>query len=237
MWRERSPALEAVMVMGPEERRRWCTALAVALCLGCTSITGTAFAEQTIVPNAIASGTTSPASTTAAIPAAHKSLGQIPVWKRITLGTYRGVDAVREAFDAQRLGIGDSANEILGRPAFRFSRTRTDLDLVVVTIADLGFAGGATLAEIHRQALQVGLHLCPAEVGPILRLAYLDQRVGEFLHIAMEPVATYRGDLVDLTIANGGAGLLMVGGDGNPGLKVAPSSKFIFVHPSRVAVE
>jgi hypothetical protein len=95
-----------------------------------------------------------------------------PVWKRITLGTYKGVHTVRQALEAAQVRIGDSANEILGRPAFFFSRTRTDVDLIVVSVADLGFAGTASLSDIHRRANELGLELCPAEVAPLLRLQY-----------------------------------------------------------------
>jgi hypothetical protein len=83
--------------------------------------------------------------------------------------------------------------------------------------------------------MQVGLELCPAEVGPLLRLQYVNQPVGEFLHIAMQPIATYRGDLTDLTVANGGAGLLLIGGDGSPDLKLHSTIKFVFVRPAQVA--
>jgi hypothetical protein len=83
--------------------------------------------------------------------------------------------------------------------------------------------------------VQLGLELCPAEVGPQLRLEYLNQPVGEFLHIAMRPVATYRGDLVDLTVANGGAGLILIGGDGSPELNLHSNVKFVFVRPQRIA--
>src|SRR5262245_49441956 len=134
--------------------------------------------------------------------------------------------------------IGNSADEILGRPAFPFSKTETQLDLVVLTAADLGFQEGYTsLAEIYRRAIELGLNLCPAEVGPQLRLQYVDQPLGEFLHIAMDPIATYHGDLVDLTVANGGTGLLLLGGDGSPDLKLHSTVKFVFVRPSQVASE
>jgi hypothetical protein len=167
----------------------------------------------------------------------NRTLAEFPIWRRLTIGTYKGVNAIRDAFDAARMRIGDSADEILGRPAFPFSSSKTELDLVVLTAGDLGFAPGSiTVAEIYRRALQLGLELCPAEIGPQLRLEYLNQPVGEFLHIAMHPVATYHGDLVDLTVANGGAGLLLLGGDASPEIKFHSSVKFVFVRPARIAM-
>ena len=168
---------------------------------------------------------------------ASKTAPDFPVWKRITLGTHKGVNTVRDALDAHNIRVGESADEILGRPAFRFSKIRTPLDLVVLSAADLGFAKGShSLADIYRRARDVGLELCPPEAAPQLRLEYLNQPIGEFLHVAMPPVATYGGDLVDLTIGNGGAGLVLIGGDGSPDLTLHSSVKFVFVRPTRIAL-
>lgn len=156
-------------------------------------------------------------------------------WRRITIGTWRNPNALRAALDAARIHLGDSADEILGRPAFAYTRTPVDLDLVVVKASDLGLTGHTPLAEIHRRAAQLGLELCPPETAPVLRLAYRDQPVGEFLHVAMTPVATYAGDLIDLTLANGGAGLILIGGQAHPDTTLHASVKFVFVRPARVA--
>jgi hypothetical protein len=158
----------------------------------------------------------------------------IPVWKTITIGELAGVNAVRAAMDAApcAIFIGDWADEILGRPAFPFRRAKTELDLVVVTVAQLGFGEqGAAIGHIHARSITFGLELCPAEVGPILRLSYLDQPPGEFLHIAMLPVARYSGELVDFTLGNGGTGLLLIGGNARPDVVLPGSIRFVFVKP------
>jgi hypothetical protein len=163
-------------------------------------------------------------------------IADIPIWKRITLGSHKGVHALRAALEAARIRVGDSADEILGRPAFPFSATRTSVDLVVLTAADLGFEKEASLGDIHRRAMQLGLELCPAEAGPQLRLVYLDQPIGEFLHIAMQPIATYHGERVDLTLGNGGTGLLLIGGESRPDLMLFAGNRFVFVRPQRIAL-
>ena len=162
------------------------------------------------------------------------SASEIPIWKTITLGEYKGVNAVRAALDRVScpIAVGEWADEILGRPAFPFSKEKAEVDLVVLSVADLGFATkGASLRDIHSHALALGLELCPSEVGPVLRLNYLNQPVGEFLHIAMRPIGRYTGELVDFTLANGGAGLLLVGADGRPEVILPGAARFVFVRP------
>jgi hypothetical protein len=163
-----------------------------------------------------------------------KSASEIPIWKTIALGEYKGVNAVRVALDNAPcpIAVGDWADEILGRPAFQFSRTKAEVDVVVLSVADLGFTNKeASLRDIYTRALALGLEMCPAEVGPVLRLNYLNQPVGEFLHIAMRPIARYSGELVHFMLANGGAGLLFVGGDARPEAVLSGAARFVFVRP------
>lgn len=49
---------------------------------------------------------------------------------------------------------------------------------VELTVRDLGFPQGATTADLCAQAVLLGLQLCPLELGPHLRLHYLDQPKG-----------------------------------------------------------
>jgi hypothetical protein len=123
----------------------------------------------------------------------------------------------------------------LGRPAFPFVKTQIKLDLVVVSLSQLGFRDQAALKDIYTAALARGLELCPAEFGPALRLSYLDQPLGEFLHIAMRPVARYSGELVEFTVGNGGTGLLLIGGDGHPDTVLPGPARFVFVRPKPIA--
>jgi len=139
------------------------------------------------------------------------------IWRTITLGTYNGVDAYRDALDLARIRIGDSADEILGRPVFLYTRTKTVVELAVLSAAELGVESDeSSLSDVYERARRAGLELCPAEVGPQLRLDYRNQPLGEALDIAMEPVATYSGDPTILTLANWGTGLMLIGRNGRP---------------------
>lgn len=49
---------------------------------------------------------------------------------------------------------------------------------VELKVRNLGFQEGATIPELYKKASQLGLKLCPLELGPYLRLKYLDQPEG-----------------------------------------------------------
>ena len=57
---------------------------------------------------------------------------------------------------------------------------------------------------------------------------YFDQPAGEFLIIGMEPIATWKGELIILTVANGGAGLILIGQDGSADAQISVASRFLF---------
>jgi hypothetical protein len=116
-------------------------------------------------------------------------------WKTIKLGTFKNVDDIRQALKAGGNNIGDWANNILGKPAFKVSETEQDVELVNVSVLELGFKQGACYADICKRALELGLDLCPAEVGPQLRLQWKDQPKGTFVVVAMEAITASGGCL------------------------------------------
>jgi len=95
----------------------------------------------------------------------------LQVWRTITLGTYRSVDAYRDALDSARIKIGDSADQILGRPAFPYATTKTDVELVLLSAADLSVETESSLADVYKLARQAGLELCPAEAAVAVGLS------------------------------------------------------------------
>src|SRR5438046_1008043 len=74
-----------------------------------------------------------------------------------------------------------------------------------------------------------------AEVAPQLRLQYFDQPIGEFL-VGMEPIRTWKGVPVILTVANGGAGLVLIGQDGRADAEIPVASRFLFVRSNEAAL-
>ena len=73
--------------------------------------------------------------------------------------------------------------------------------------------------------------MCPAEVGPQLRLQYLDQPLGEFLAIAMAPISNYAREPILFLVGNGGAGLLLASRTGAPDTKMSTTVDLVFCIP------
>lgn len=120
---------------------------------------------------------------------------QFPTWRTVNLGTHKTVDELKTAVKAAGHNISDWANDILGKPAFTISKeAKSELELVKLSVAELGFKNGATRKDIYARAIELGLALCPNEVGPQLRLKYDGQPKGEWILVAMEPISDSDGD-------------------------------------------
>jgi hypothetical protein len=159
-----------------------------------------------------------------------RSAADVPVWKTIAIGTFPNSLALRNALDSIGCNPGTLAAEILARPAFIVSSGKRSVELVAASAVQLGFkTDTVALAAIYERAKQLGFGLAAAEVGPQLRLQYLDQPVGEFLMIGMEPIKTWAGEQVILTVANGGAGLVLIGQDVRYNSDIPATSRLIFV--------
>jgi len=158
-----------------------------------------------------------------------ESVRDVATWKTITIGTFADSLALRNELDRRGCSVGGQAAEILARPTFVVSSRKTNVELVDLSPAQLGFTSDpVTLADVYARAQQLGLELAAAEVGPQLRMQYVDQPVGEFLIMAMAPIKTWGGEPIILNVANGGAGLILIGQDGRPEAEISVTSRFIF---------
>jgi hypothetical protein len=180
------------------------------------------------------------ATISAALGQSHPSLDDAEIaglatWKTISLGTFTSTNAMFNALDDRDIHIGDMADEILHRPTFTISKVKMDMELVVLSVNQLSSGKKNFLALIFARARKLGYELCPPEVAVQLRLQYDDQPIGEFLDIAMEPIATYEGALVGLSVGNGGAGLMLVGKPVT--LEAVPNqgTRLVFVRPLQIA--
>jgi hypothetical protein len=205
--------------------------LIAMLCTACIVLSASEASAQCTARDALRNYLTlnkSPSANLPPIPI--RSAAAVPVWKTITVGDFANSFALIDALDAAGCSIGGSAGEILARSAFTLSATKIDVELFAVSAAELGFqADAASLADIYVRAQQLGFGLATAEVAPQLRLQYFDQPIGEFLIIGMKPIKTWNGEPVILNVANGGAGLIIIGQDGSADAQIPVVCRFLFV--------
>ncbi|MFZ2303694.1 MAG: hypothetical protein WAV98_02820 [Minisyncoccia bacterium] len=159
-----------------------------------------------------------------------ETTSRFEVWKTIRLGTsLKTADDFRAAIKIAGMYIGDWGNDILSKPVFTASTEETEIDLVVVSNADLGFRDGAELKDTYARALELGLDLCPNEVGPQLRLQYTDQPIGEWLLIAMEPIVDSDGNRILFHVERrDGGSQYLYGSHGDPVNVWHADARFVF---------
>lgn len=96
---------------------------------------------------------------------------------------------LREQFRQHGISLNAQGERLMTEVPFTRSESPCRLETVELTVRQLGFPEGATSAEIFARAGELGLELCPLEVGPYLRLQYLDQPQGFWITIASQKPA------------------------------------------------
>ena len=105
-----------------------------------------------------------------------------------------------------------------------FSQTKEKYDLVRFTVEQLGFPRGATTDEIYQKAQDLGLELCPAEVGPHLRLQYSGK---EWMLIAMKQITDRDGNPRVFRLCSD-SGKLVLNGPAEPVIRWSDDDQFVF---------
>ena len=159
------------------------------------------------------------------------------IWKTIQLGGYKDADAFRKAIKQAKMKIGDYANDIIGKPAFKVSAEKTEIILARKSVAELGFKDGATYKTICESVIgktttidgvEYEITLCPNEVGPQLRLQYANQPKGEWLRIAMEAITDSSGYRILFHVERDDGDLWLYGSHGYGGRFWDGDGEFVF---------
>lgn len=141
-----------------------------------------------------------------------------------------GGDSV--AMKAEKIIVGEWARDVLKN--YKFSvPVKTEIDLVIISVRDLGFRNGARLEEIYNKAEKIGMELCPPEIGVSLRRQYLDQPKNEWLAIGCAPIVDSEGSQGIFLVGHGGFGLWLLGYDGSLNGFWDKDFRFVFVLPHK----
>jgi hypothetical protein len=99
---------------------------------------------------------------------------------------------------AAEIQLNESARALFAHDRFTTSPVVSTIEIVELSVAELGFAAGATIAPIYDNAAARGLALCPLELAPHLRLQYTDQPEGA----VGQPATQHRAPPGSLTVAS-----------------------------------
>jgi hypothetical protein len=158
---------------------------------------------------------------------ANHEFRKIPPWKTVMLGTHESANQLRAAFTLGKFRISEYASRVL--KSTPITDVPIELELLRVSVRDLGFFHGATSEEIYHRATELGLSLCPAEVGPQLRLHYANQQMKEYLLVGMDPMPDPEGELTIFVVNCDAGGSWLNATDGRPERMWHGDGTWIFV--------
>jgi len=141
--------------------------------------------------------------------------------------------AFQKAIEGNGMEMSNWAKDLLNSPDFKVVGERADADLVEVSVAALGFGRATRYDAICARAQELGLELCPPEVGPQLRLQYQDQPNGEYLGIAMKAIRDSDGYPDVFYVHRNDDELWLLGIVGRPDYVWNPDIRFVFLRPRK----
>ncbi len=153
---------------------------------------------------------------------------EFAVWKTITLGTHKDAKSLKKDLERNGFRVSDWSADIMTKPAFTLASEETKIDLVNVSVGELGFTKATPLRDIYARAIELGLKLCPAETGPQLRRQHADQPNGEWLRVAMEAITASDGYPRIFHVAHDNFGRWLSTDWGGPDLAWDPDYRFVF---------
>jgi hypothetical protein len=103
-----------------------------------------------------------------------------------------------QALSEHNVQLNQAAEDLFDDHRFTLLPQSKVIEIATVAVADLGFGEGATYEQLTVRALESGLVECPLELGPALRLQFLDQPEGSVGF----PATQHRAPPGSLTVAS-----------------------------------
>lgn len=145
------------------------------------------------------------------------------IFKTITIGGKSKEQYIKE-LKAKSIQISYFAQDLLGKTEFQ--KKEELVELTIVKVSDLGISQKyPTTEQIYKKAEELGLELCPSEVGPALRLA---SKSKEWIYVGMKQIADSNGRPHVFSLVRGGDGLWLYDGWAEPGDEWNPGDQFVF---------
>ncbi|TSC91201.1 MAG: hypothetical protein CEN90_583 [Parcubacteria group bacterium Licking1014_17] len=129
---------------------------------------------------------------------------------------------------ARNIKIGDYALDMMKSKEFKTLEQAEVGDYVRLKVDSLGLQGTPTTDQIYARANELGLDLCPTEVGPHYRLQYMNQPLGEYFCIAMKQIAARDGYPYVFSVYRGVDGLWLSYDWAEPAYQWRQGNGFVF---------
>ena len=98
---------------------------------------------------------------------------------RVDIDTKNGKELL-EALEKQGINVSLFARGMIESSDFMPAQITEIVDIVRLKVRDLGFTNFPTTTEVFEKATELGLELCPAEVGPQYRLQQTNQPMDDW---------------------------------------------------------
>ncbi len=135
---------------------------------------------------------------------------------------------LQELMQKNHVKLSESTKDDLDSSDFLTSKQPEAVDVIKLTAGDLGLRDRSTTEEIYARILELGLELCPPEVGPHYRLAHLDQAMDDWVNIGMKPFANQGGCPYVFYVGRDSDGLWLDYDWVVPGNTWGPDNHFLF---------
>jgi len=126
------------------------------------------------------------------------------------------------------VNITSYAKDMMENPDFTTLPVAQTLDTVRLKVGDLGLSGYPTTDKVYKRAQELGLYLCPAEVGPQYRLQNTDQPMEEWFYVGMKQITDSDGRPDVFRLGRDEGGLWLSGRWARPDDKWSPNYEFVF---------
>ncbi len=126
--------------------------------------------------------------------------------------------------ESKGIGVGDYGKDLLDKT--EYSKEQKQYKLVQFTVGQLGFHQGATTDQVYAKAQELGLKLCPAEVGPQLRLSYPGK---DWKLIAMKQISDRDGRPNVFSLHSDDSKLELCANIADPSRKWSSDHRFVFL--------
>lgn len=103
-----------------------------------------------------------------------------------------------EELGKNKILLNESAQILFSHDKFTTRETCSIVETLELSVAELGCTQGATSEQIIERAARFGMACCPLELGPHLRLEFLDQPEGYWGH----PPSQHRAPPGSITVAS-----------------------------------